>query len=121
MKQVDPKHTEEWVHPEDSGFIVKYRAFVGVLFSQDSDVVTRQYINYGVVSVTDNGEEWNVPPGYKWSDIIPTEIQSPVCAAIFALTKLTQREVSDLPLPPGSASTEITTTVSDAGGKDGDA
>ncbi|MCK5020891.1 MAG: hypothetical protein KAS32_27975 [Candidatus Peribacteraceae bacterium] len=101
MKQIDPKHTEKWIHPEEPEFIVEYRAFVGVLYSQDMEVITRQYINYGVVSVTDNGEEWKVPTGYTWSDIIPTQIQSPVCEEIYQLTKLSQQEVEDLPLPLG--------------------
>lgn len=101
MKQVDPKHTEKWIHPEDKEFIVEFRAFAGVLFSPEMDAVTRQYINYGVVSVTDHGKKWKVPVGYEWSDIIPTEIQSPVCNEIYNLTKLSAQEVADLPLPLG--------------------
>ena len=120
IKLIDPSQRETWVHPEDESFVVEYRAYAGPMLTADIAEIAREYVNYGVTKVTNGGED--VPkPDTGWASILPADIQTPLFVAITRLSKLTPEEEEDLPLPPGSVSTEKSTIVTDAGGITGGA
>ena len=118
VKLIDPEQRETWQHPEDAGFSVEYRAYAGPTLSTDIQVVARQYINYGITNVIQDGEAVNEPQA-GWTSILPSDIQTILFIEISKLSKLTPEEVQDLQSPPGSQPTEITTIVNDADGVDG--
>ena len=120
VKLIDPGQRETWQHPEDEGFSVEYRAYAGPTLSTDIHEVARQYINYGITKVIQDGEAVNEPRD-GWSTILPSDIQTILFINISQLSKLTPEEVQDLQLPPGSQPTEMITIVNDADGVDGSA
>ena len=120
VKLIDPEQRETWQHPEDAGFSIEYRAYAGPTLSTDIHEVARQYINYGITKVIQDGEAVN-EPRLGWATILPSDIQTILFINISQLSKLTPEEVQDLQLPPGSQPTETITIVNDADGVDGDA
>ena len=122
VKLIDPEQRETWIHPEDPGFVVEYRAYAAPTLTTDINVVSRLYINYGVTSVTHGGKAV-IEPKTGWSATLPSDIQTILFILISQLSKLTPEEVQDLPTPPGSVPTEKPTVVKkkNAKGKGGGA
>ena len=122
VKLIDPEQREVWVHPEDPGFEVEYRAFAGATLTTDINVVARLYINRGVTKVTQDGKVV-IEPKTGWSATLPSDIQTNLFILISQLSKLSPEEEQDLPTPPGSASTGKPTVVKkkSANGKGGGA
>jgi len=104
IKLIDPEQRETWIHPEDPGFVVEYRAYAGPTLTTDINVVARLYINFGVTKVTQDGKAV-IEPKTGWSATLPSDIQTILFIEISRLSKLTPEEAQDLPTPPGSVPT----------------
>ena len=121
VKLIDPDAKPEvWIHPEDPGFVVEYKAVCEPALTTDEYKYAKRKIDKGVVSVT-NGGKAVIEPKTGWSSTIPPAIQTVLFIEISRISNLSPEEKQDLPSQPGSASTGKNTTAKDAGGKDGSA
>lgn len=115
LKTFNPKLTMEW--SPDGETVFEYRAYAGPLIppTTDSDAairyVVKQYLSYGIVSVTNielpisdkDGNlnmvefpKWTGKPVMDWTAILPTDIQTNLWVLISKATTLNKSEERDL-------------------------
>jgi hypothetical protein len=115
-KFIDRDRVETWTHPLDPGFKVECVPVAEPFYTTNLEEVAHIYIKHGVKKILQDGDEVDKSPHDLSSDI-----QTALLGFIYGISKLDRDEEQDSQLPPGSASTELTTTATDAGGVDGDA
>ena len=94
VKLIDPEARYTWVHPEDDGFEIEYRAVAFPTMTTDLFILGEKYVNDGITQVKQDGE-YVVKPAGGWSAILPSDIQTVMVAQIRRVSVLMEDEEQD--------------------------